>query len=383
MTAPIRKLAIVGASARAAAFSALNAGYEVVTADLFADADLARACEAARVERYPDGLAEWLASCECDAWLYTGALENYPDLVDRMAAIRPLLGNCGKVLRNVRNPKWLQTTLIEYGIAFPETRPSPEGLPLDGSWLCKTYRGASGSGVWRLDGTGALDQARHRNAWFQRYVEGESLAAAFVVGRGAQLLGVIQQTLNWQNEWQYAGSVGPAELNEAIAAQLGALGVLLEDSGLRGLVGVDFLAAGDQAVVVEINPRFTASIEIAELLSQCSAVAAHVAACSRSAPPHEPVLPHQMPRGHSHYAKSILYARRDAAITPQFHDWAIARASLHPLQRTLADIPNAGETIPAGRPVLTALATGDSRADCQQRLASRLAEVDAHLYFGP
>ena len=147
MTDRIRKLAIVGASARAAAFSAIRAGYEVVAADLFADADLARVAAVTRISNYPEGLADWLAATECDAWMYTGALENYPDLVDRMAAIRPLLGNSGAPLRDVRDPMKLQLALTGAGMLFPETRTSPAGLPLDGSWLCKTYGGASGSGV--------------------------------------------------------------------------------------------------------------------------------------------------------------------------------------------------------------------------------------------
>src|SRR5882672_6712717 len=104
MTARVQKLAIVGASARAAAFSALRSGYQVVAADLFADADLQRACPVTRIADYPAGLITWLEKVECDAWLYTGALENHPQFVDRMAAIRPLLGNAGEPLRDVRNP---------------------------------------------------------------------------------------------------------------------------------------------------------------------------------------------------------------------------------------------------------------------------------------
>lgn len=383
MTAPVRKLAIVGASARAAAFSALNAGFEVATADLFADADLARECDATRVERYPDGLADWLAAGDCDAWLYTGALENHPDLVDRMATLRPLVGNRGDVLRNVRDPLWLQTALTERGLAFPETRSSADDLPLDGSWLCKTYRGASGSGVWRLDGTQALDQANQRGAWFQRHIEGAPYAALFVVAsHAARLLGVTQQILSEQNEWQYSGSIGPADLSDSIAAQLDALGVLLHEWELRGIVGVDFLVADNVAVGVEVNPRFTASVEIVERLAGGSAVGAHVAACTASAPPQPSGSKNSMPLGRSHDAKAILYARREAMITPLFHRWAMTCASLDPLRRALADIPNAGEVIPAGRPVLTALATGSSRTDCQQRLADRLADVESHLYFG-
>src|SRR5437868_5791197 len=84
---------------------------------------------------------------EPPGWMYTGALENYPELVDQMAWIAPLLGNPGDVLTRVRSPRELGDVLRRAGLLFPETRASAEGLPQDGSWLAKTYQGASGSGV--------------------------------------------------------------------------------------------------------------------------------------------------------------------------------------------------------------------------------------------
>ena len=140
-------LAIVGASARAAAHSALRAGFQPVTADLFADADLGAFATATRIAPYPDGLLDWLRAVEPPAWMYTGALENHPDLVDQMAWIAPLWGSPGDVLTRVRSPVELLHALTSNGLLFPETRTSPDGLPLDGTWLVKTYHGASGSGV--------------------------------------------------------------------------------------------------------------------------------------------------------------------------------------------------------------------------------------------
>ncbi|MBW3539720.1 MAG: hypothetical protein KY476_05570, partial [Planctomycetes bacterium] len=51
-----RSLLIAGASARAAAQSAVRSGWSVTALDLFADRDLAATCEAVRVESYPWGL---------------------------------------------------------------------------------------------------------------------------------------------------------------------------------------------------------------------------------------------------------------------------------------------------------------------------------------
>src|SRR5471032_3077163 len=139
-------LAIVGASGRAAAASAVRAGFQVAAADLFADADLAHIATATRVESYPDALHDWLQqlSPRPDAWIYTGALENHPDLVDRLSTVAPLWGNCGGVLREVRSPLHLANAFRRTELWFPEVRLSPAGLPRDGSWLANTGRGASG-----------------------------------------------------------------------------------------------------------------------------------------------------------------------------------------------------------------------------------------------
>src|SRR5687768_8535892 len=94
-------LAIVGASARSAAASAVRAGFQPITADLFADADLRRIATATRISPYPEGILDWLRTMQPPAWMYTGALENHPELVDQMAWVAPLWGNPGEVLTRV------------------------------------------------------------------------------------------------------------------------------------------------------------------------------------------------------------------------------------------------------------------------------------------
>jgi hypothetical protein len=157
-------LAIVGASVRSAAASAVRAGYRPLAADLFADKDLRAIATTTRVSPYPDGLLEWLRTVEPAAWMYTGALENHPELVDQMAWVAPLWGNPGDVLARVRSPWGLASPLNDAGLLFPEMRSSPDGLPMDGSWLVKTYRGASGSGVkaWEQIGRGGEGERGRR-----------------------------------------------------------------------------------------------------------------------------------------------------------------------------------------------------------------------------
>src|SRR5687767_3221982 len=98
-------LLFFGASARAAAFSALRAGLRPWCADLFADADLRRRCPATRLAgRYPAAFAQLLRDAPPGPWMYTGGLENHPRLVGRMARLRPLWGNGEESLRRARDP---------------------------------------------------------------------------------------------------------------------------------------------------------------------------------------------------------------------------------------------------------------------------------------
>ncbi len=388
LTTPPRKLAIVGASARAAAFSALRAGFEVVTADLFADADLARHCPATRINDYPEGLAAWLAATDCDAWIYTGGLENYPDLVDRMATMRPLMGNHAASLRDVRDPFKLQDLCRTIGANFPETCASPGGLHWDGTWLCKTYRGASGSGVWRLDGQAACDRATAAGSVLQRFVAGTPAAAIFVVGcNQAHLMGVTQQIIARRGPapWQYVGSQGPLRLAPEVTRQLQSFGDAMRGYGVRGLVGVDLVLNERGAWIIEINPRYTASVEIVERFSFAPLISAHVAACTDSASRFEATvtrLTSLRAPGDLQFGKKILLARHDVRISRRAFEWMDREAASDPLSCRLADVPRAGEMIPTGRPVATVFAEGESADDFLHCLALRVAEVEQRLYDG-
>jgi predicted ATP-grasp superfamily ATP-dependent carboligase len=385
VTRAIRKLAIVGASARAAAMSALWAGYEVVAADLFADVDLARACPVTRVGSYPAGLVEWLAASDCEAWLYTGALENHPDLVDEMTQLRPLLGTAGAALREVRDPSRLQAACAHEDVAFPETRTTAEGLPLDGSWLCKTYREASGAGVWRLDSIAARERADREHAVFQRHIAGDAYAAVFVARPGrAKLLGVTRQYVgsNPAKPWQYVGSIGPVQLSDDLCLDVRRMGRLVAARfDLHGIVGVDFVVHDDRAWVVEVNPRYTASVEIMERAAGRSAILMHVPYCDQR----EPAVDDQwleQPGGESPapvHAKTIIFAPRTLRISPAFFRWMIEHTGPIGPQSSLADLPHEGEEIAQGRPVLTTFATGTKAEDCEQRLRERVAMLECRL----
>jgi uncharacterized protein len=375
------KIAVVGASARATAFSLLRAGCEVVAADLFADADLARACKVSRITNYPEGPADWLAETQCDAWLYTGALENHPDLIDRMAKIRPLLGNKGEVLQTVRDPMLLQEWCEHLSFNLPETKPCDGTHPGEGEWLHKTGQGGNGSGVTREPG-GVSNSSEPGNlsprssGYWQRYIPGTPGSAIYV---NDKLQGVTRQLIAepWTGarDFQYCGTLAPWKLSSAAISELTKLGrVLGTQYSLRGLFGIDFIFDGERVWLIEVNPRVTAAVEVVECTTGNNLLAEHLAAFKVHSDPLRQIA---KPAA----GKVILYAKHSLAVSRSLTEKLLAAAGPRNSPQ-LADIPNPDTPIAVGEPILTMLADGTDIATVEAELHERVAALERELYRG-
>ena len=363
-------LIILGASARAAAFSALRAGLQPWCADLFADVDLRAHCAAVRLGgAYPDGFSELLATAPAAPWLYTGGLENHPRLVARLAQLRTLWGNDAAALTAVRDPLIVQHLLCAAGLAAPRCVRQHRAALGTGRWLLKPLRGAGGVGI-RFH-TGEESDALLSRSYLQEYLEGESRSALYVAGaRETRLLGMTRQLIGatWLHAapFQYCGSVGPLALDVRERAALGRLGeVLATGCGLRGLFGVDGVWRDGTFWPVEVNPRYSASIEVLEYATGLTALAWHRSAFDSSAPvPPEPAA--------AIFGKAILFAR--AAMTfPATGPWQSSSGWGTP---AFADVPECGQQIEARRPVLTYFARADDLESCQDALQKTAEELD-------
>jgi predicted ATP-grasp superfamily ATP-dependent carboligase len=147
--------------------------------------------------------------------------------------------------------------------------------------------------------------------------------------------------------------------------------ILAREAGLVGLFGVDAVAAqrghGTTIYPLEVNPRYTASVEILERAGGYSFVQQHVDACgsvplSGSATPKIP----ESALGH-YWGKRILFADEPTV----FDNAMVARLSAPPTDASawfLADTPNIGVTIEPGAPILTLIAAGDSSTAVQKSL---------------
>jgi predicted ATP-grasp superfamily ATP-dependent carboligase len=375
---------IFGASCRAAAFSALRAGLRPRCADYFADRDLAAVCQVDRIDsRQPrrgfTALAETLsASC----WFYTGGFENHPAWVEQIARKHRLWGAGALAVRAVRDPIRVAAFLEEQGIPFPAVCRDPLGLPRDGSWLMKPLRSGGGRDIQPL--TADVEQPSG-SVYFQERIDGPSFSALYIgEPEGARLVGVTEQLLGAAGSpFAYRGNIGPWPIGEALAVKLRRLGnALVQDSGLTGWFGVDYVLRDGNPWPVEINPRYTASVEIHELASGRALLCDHRQACEGAGAQASAVATaSSIAERPGVIAKLIVYA--SGKLTAPEIAFGDDSGSDPFALRPIADVPWAGTQIAAGEPVMTLLAWGKNVADCRLRLGDlehewlrRLGAVD-------
>ena len=250
------------------------------------------------------------------------------------------------------------------GLAAPEARLDPEGLPIDGSWLLKPIASAGGHGIRPWTGGPARP-----NSCYQTRIDGLPLAAIFVGrGRSARLAGITRQFLAGPrsgSRFAYRGSLGPWPVSREVQDEIERMGVALTSAyGLLGIFGVDLILAAGRAWAIEVNPRYTASVEVLEWATGRSLLAEHLEACGHELP-HRPC---PSPPG-PFVAKAILRADRPA----RWPD-GVGLGPFDPARfPELADVPHPGTKFAAGEPVLTAFAWGQTPAACRRQLAARLS----------
>lgn len=373
---------VVGASARAAVGSLRRAGFAAWAVDLFADRDLRRTAPCVRCPAadYPEALPRLADAFPPGPVVYTGGLENRPDVVRDLAARRPLWGNPPDVIAAARDPFLLTRVLTPRGFnfPFPEVR-SADAPPPEGEWLLKPRSGAGGQGVrhWRPGDP----LPRHPERWyFQAFVEGGARSALILSDPPRQiLLGVTEQLVGtpWLHAapFRYAGNIGPLRVFSGYDDILCRTGrELAEAAGLRGVWGFDYVKDLDGVPEpVEVNPRYTAGLEVLELAAGVPYMLGHAAAFG------EPGVPCPFPPVTTSrvVGKAIYFAPHRITFPPAGPWDADLAAEPHPWRLPgFADIPEAGETIEPGWPVLTFFAHGSTPDECRGRLQSTAADLD-------
>ena len=373
------RVLLAGVSTRGFAESAVRAGYDVIAVDGFGDLDLRACATEVHVVRVGGRFRARAAvaavrDVSCEAAVYEAGFENHPGAVRALAARRVLWGNPPAVLARARDPRHLAQVVGKAGLPAPRVRLTRPAPGVRGGWVVKPLHSGGGDGVavWRT-GRGA---PMPRRSYFQERIVGVTGSIVFVAdGRRAVPLGLSRvlagETAFGADGFRYCGNILGAAGDPQFPADERLLdrATLLAQTvtrafGLVGVNGVDFVARRGLPWAIEVNPRYTAAMELVERAYGISMFDVHVRACRHSLPTFD--LAAARRRAPDAVGKAIVYARRPIALGDT-RPWV--------LDADVRDISPPGTRFAPREPICTIFARGRDATACFAALARRAAGI--------
>lgn len=359
-------LVILGQSARAAAQSAIRAGFEPWCVDLCAARDLKAVARVRRCEpdQFPYGLMNLLGAMnppESAQVMVAGPLENYPNLLEAIAFERDLMGSSAVAHKAARDPKALADLPSHKLIRICKVREGASLLTRAGRWftglfghkgyLVKPRAGFGGEGIRFWSPMELVGTSRY----LQPHVKGVAMSVVFVGdGWSSNLVGATEQLIGEPDfgagGFRYVGNIGPMQLSDDLRKALMQLGVALSQRlDLRGVFGVDgIMDYSGKFWPVEVNPRFTDSVELLELAEGLSILRGKVT----SQDSHARKKTHRRKPQQPIRAMAVVYAKV-ATTVPDLYE--------HLNHDQIADVPEAGQSIAVGKRICTVAVAASSR----------------------
>jgi predicted ATP-grasp superfamily ATP-dependent carboligase len=332
--------------------------------------------------------------------MIAGGMENRPDLLQGLYHVQFMLGVDRSGMQALRDPRRWQRWASESGLLFPATLWPEQGPPSrtdmatsHHAWLTKSTHSAGGLGVasWdpRVDPTAPSSTTQ---LW-QQHLSGISVGVSYLATSSANhCLGAASA---WNRPWPwsptpfiYRGSVGPFPIEPSAVLRLNEFGERVRrETGIRGLWGADWIVGADGWWLLEINPRWSASMELLDAGTSIPWVELHVRALqgdtldaklAEHAEQRTSRLPDRA------WAKTIVYATSDWSLADEDLAWMWERrwrfAGPDGLDGSgLADIPPTADRLMRGTPVLSCMAQGPDVASVEAALGERVHEVLARM----
>jgi predicted ATP-grasp superfamily ATP-dependent carboligase len=214
----------------------------------------------------------------------------------------------------------------------------------------------------------------------QEYLRGKACSAAFVGnGHDAVLLGVTEQLIGKKEfgaqGFRYCGSVLP--LPEIVDYRSGATILeqviqagkfLVREYGLIGVNGFDFILDGGKIWLTEVNPRYSASMELVERAYNLPIFRFHFEAVVNGRLP-EFKLESRLKDGR-YFGKGVLFCEKEC-VMPKALDCP---------DSDLRDIPATGEKLRRGGPICTLLTSRETyNATCAE-LVRQSGKMKEQIY---
>lgn len=382
----------MGFNARPIALAAKRLGFRVLAADYWGDIDIRKRVDglATVLTQQPgeeplrpskpvgDLLFEAASGVvkehgKPDFVLLGSGLDDRFDLWKRLGKIAPILGNDVKILPLVRDRIRLFELAEALGICCPQTIEAhgvEEGIQaakeIGYPVVVKPPTGSGGSGIHLARDRGDIERRcrRRRRVLIQQHIRGVDASSSvlcdgdecFVVTVNEQLIG--KRELGTLRPFGYCGNIVPLDAPRSTIATIEeASKALGEALGLKGTNGFDWVVRSDGTpFLMEINPRFQATLECIEMVTGVNVVSAHVEACGGE-------LPNKKINVGGSVARMIVFATFKGIV-----------GKLAPIT-DLYDIPMQGTIVGRGDPLCTVQTKGRDRADAIKRAERAIDEV--------
>jgi len=379
----IHNILVIGMDVVSLATSATKAGYKVYTVDYFGDQDLKRVChESLSIVKQtlgvtcgqlstnfsPEALLQLtmglLKKNTIDVTLLSTGLDDSPDVLFELNDMIPILGNRPHVIKRIRDKMKFFQELERLEIPHPETAMAENfeearkkakdiGYPV----LVKPSKGFGGVGIRKAQGPKELKQAfQHASlidekVLIQEYISGTPASVSLISSNNEtitltlneQLLGVNE--LGQEEPFGYCGNVVPLVTTRSVMNRCkNTAERITSHFGLIGSNGIDFVISKEGIpYVVEVNPRFQATLECVERVLGINMVEAHMKACLQG------ILPIIVKKTAVFCTRLILFAPQ-RSIIPDFSVFEEVR-----------DIPIPEVIIEKGEPVCSIVREGADR----------------------
>lgn len=337
------------------------------------------ACDARLIELSD---LSWIKSLEPSTRvLLAGGLEDSAEALELLSQVDPtIIPEQYRQMRDWRNwRRWSSASGIKFPSTYPiedwpgaqaasAIGPTNDATQANQRWLWKKQRSAGGLGVKFIDAEKLTDLSFLRanfsseSGVLQEYVTGKSIGVSFLSSHhGTVILGVAESIPLQPHIWSdfiYRGSIAPVGIPPWVKSLLQEFASCVSSStGWCGLWQADFLLSESELYLIEINPRWTASMELIAYGYDLPLVTWHANSIQLMASDWNRI---QLKMGDVHpkplmLRKEILYAEKDTTVTlEEGESWWGKRWSHQKYDVTdlwYADIPNALTVLTKGTPI--------------------------------
>lgn len=354
--------------------AAVEAGFEVIAIDAFADVDTQKIAAKVIHVNLLDGqferesILKSLAEVDieqCIGFCYGAGFEAQADLLEDIAKILPIIGNEACVIKACKNPQQFFALCDELNIQYPATIFEKPDYTV--GWLQKSVGGSGGAHIKPVL---PLSLGLTNSVYYQKIQAGTPMSCLFLANdKQAKILGVSEQwcSPSTLSAYRFGGAVSHAALSDTALHQLE---IFVQDASakwhLKGLNSCDFIVQNHVLFMLEVNPRLSATLSLYKA-KRGNLFYAHVAAFMKQLK-----NPSAMQHLENHWlivekksrAMQIIYANQTAKVPLQM-DWP----------EWVADVPQPDSVIAAGMPICTVMAQAHTAKLAKKKALQRAASL--------